>query len=95
MENSQRYSRDTHLKKLPTESAELIDSCFREKCARRLLFTVELEWMNEGDQCLTGGSWNPLGSEGVMETSFNSSIARKYIITNSQCPLQGDTGNIW
>ena len=32
LEKAQRYSRDIHSKKLPAESAELIDSRLREKC---------------------------------------------------------------
>ena len=36
LEKAQRYSQDNHSKKLASESAELIDSRLREKCARRL-----------------------------------------------------------
>ena len=32
LEKAQRYSQDIHSKKLPAESAELIDSRLREKC---------------------------------------------------------------
>lgn len=84
-------------KKVPPHSGRDIDTWQKLRLPTSQVYTLEnanSNFLSKPPQCLTGGSENPLGSEGVMETSFNSSIARKYIITNSQCPLQGDTGNI-